>query len=160
MKKIDDLDKNLIGLLIRDGRMPVAKIAKSLQITSPTVRARIQHLLSSGIIKIAALVNPSMTKNLTLAILGIRVVKHEELDKKNEQIANLDLVNWSAIVTGRYDIIAELILPDGMRDLYRFISVDMSGVGGIRSSESFMVIEPKGRWILLPQAEKTPGNWV
>ena len=160
MKKIDDLDKNLIGLLIRDGRMPIARIAKSLRITSPTVRSRIENLVSSGFIKIAALVNSSRTKNLALAIVGIRVQNHEELDRKNAQIANLDLVNWSAIVAGRYDIIAELILPNGMRDLYQFISGDMSRLGGIQSSESFMVIEPKGKWILLPQAEKTPGNWA
>ena len=40
-----------------------------------------------------------------------------------------------------------------MPDLYRFQSVDLLRVGGIRSSESFMVMKAKRKWILLPESD-------
>ena len=153
--KLDDLDKEVIYLLAKDGRMSVREIAERLESTPPTIRSRIENLTRSGIMRLSALIDVFKTKDLTTAIVGICVERHQELDKKTEQIANLNQVQWTANVTGRFDILAEVILMDGMAGLYRFISEDMPKVGGIRSSESFMVMKSKNKWILLPQKDET-----
>jgi len=157
-KELDSLDKKLIHLLTEDGRMSVARIAECLDITPPTVRFRVESLIDAGILRIAGLVNAFEAKGLTTAIVGICLERHQQLDEKLEQISDLSQVHWAAVVTGHYDIIVEVVLPDGMLGLYQFLTEDLPRLGDIRSSESFIVMKAKRKWILLPQGEETLGK--
>ena len=150
-EELDSLDRKLVQLLSRDGRMSAGMIAESLEITPPTVRSRIEALLGAGILKVAGLIDAFKAKDLTVAIVGIRLEMHKELDKKIEEISNLNQVHWAAVVTGRYDIIVEVVLTEGMSELYRFLTEALPQVGGIYSSESFMVMKANRKWILLPE---------
>jgi len=153
---LDSLDKKLISLLSANGRISVEKISKRLKITGPTIRSRMQALINSGILKIAGLVDFSKTKDLTTALIGITLQSHQQLDEKLEQISNLGQVHWAAVVTGRYDIIVEVVLSEAMSDLYKFLTQDLSKVGGIRSSETFVMMKVNHKWISLPRGMK---NW-
>ena len=79
-QKPDALDKKLIYLLTLEGRMSVRAIAKSLEITPPTARSRMEKLIRSGILRIAGLVDPFMVKGITTAIVGVRLELHEQLE--------------------------------------------------------------------------------
>ena len=155
-KHLGELDKKLIRCLIENGRMPTGEIGKLLNISNPTVRSRIKKLVESGVSKIAGLVDYSRTKGITVAIVGITLERHHDLDRKIELISNLDKVHWVAVVSGRYDILFEIVLEDSMDGLYRFLTMDLPLLGGIRSSESFLVMKAKRKWILLPSGMK---NW-
>ncbi len=148
---LDALDKALIKLLNINGRMPTGEVAKELDVTNPTVRSRMRNLISSGVLKIAGLVDAFKIENLTVAIIALNIEKHIQLDQKVEQISDLDMVHWAAVVTGRYDIMVEVVSTRGMNDLYRFLTEDLPRVGGILSSESFVVMKAKHKWILLPE---------
>ena len=47
---LDDLDINLIAILRKDGRAPVAKLSQILGVSRGTVQNRLDRLLSSGAI--------------------------------------------------------------------------------------------------------------
>ena len=49
--KIDDLDRNILDFLQKDGRMAASHIADDLDISIPTVTDRIKKLSESGVIK-------------------------------------------------------------------------------------------------------------
>jgi Lrp/AsnC family transcriptional regulator for asnA, asnC and gidA len=147
---LDALDKKLIQILAKDGRLSVGRIANSLGITPPTVRSRLESLISSGVMRICALVDAFKAKELTIALVGICLETHKELDQKIEQISKLNQIHWAAVVTGRFDILVEILTSDGMLGLYRFLTEDLPRVGGIRSSESFMVMKAKRKWVLVP----------
>ena len=153
-KGLDSLDKKLIQLLSKDGRMAMAKIAECLKITHPTVRFRMENLIHSGFLRITGLVNALKVKDFTIAIMGIRLDKHRQLNKKIEEISKLSQVQWVVIVTGCFDIILEAVFTDGMLGLDRFLTEDLSRLGGIRSTESFIVIKAKRKWIFLPSQEE------
>ncbi len=149
--KLDSLDEKIVAALSRDGQMSTARISEKLEVTSPTVRSRIKGLIGSGVLKIAGLVDPFRTKGVTVALVGISLVSHKQLDEKLEQLSAIPRVNWAAVVTGRYDIIVEIILSDDMGDLYHFLDQDLSKLGGIGSSESFVVMKAKRKWVCLPE---------
>ncbi|HBR05939.1 MAG TPA: Lrp/AsnC family transcriptional regulator, partial [Desulfovibrio sp.] len=86
---------------------------------------------------------------------GLSLTSHKQLDEKLEQIAALPNVNWAAFVTGRYDILVEIVISDDMADLYAFLDQDLSQVGGIGTSESFVVMKAKRKWIPLPRGART-----
>ncbi len=147
---LDPLDTRIVAELSEDGLLAAGEIAQRLGVTAPTVRSRVKAMLSSGLLKIAALVDPSRHKGLTLALVGLNIQNHSKLQQKLDEISALNRVNWAAIVTGRYDILVEVVLTDGMDDLYRFIDEDLSRVGDITASESFVVMKANRKWINLP----------
>ncbi len=150
--QLDQNDKKLIAALSVDGQLSPGKIAEDIGVTAPTVRSRMKNLIQAGALKVAGIINPMKTKGLTVALVGISLHSHELLDKKLEQIGSLPRVNWCAVVTGRYDIIVEIVCSDDIGDLYSFLDQDLSGVGGINSSESFVVMKSRRKWLFLPDA--------
>ncbi len=149
--ELDAQDKRLIQALSEDGQSPVGKLSEKLGVTSPTVRTRVKNLVASGVLKVAGMVDPFKAKGLTVALVGITLKDHKKLGEKMEQLAELDNINWVAVVTGRYDIIVEVTLSAEITDMYRFINEDLSQVGGIASSESFMVMAARRKWVYLPK---------
>jgi len=154
IKEMDSLDKKIVQLLTVDGRMSAGKIAEQLNITPPTVRSRIENLIGNGLMRIAGLVNAFKADFLTIAIVGINLEMHQQLDEKIEQISNLSQVHWAAVVTGKYDIIVEIVTTEGIRGIYRFLIEDLPRIGGVRSTESFTVMKAKNKWILLKNGLK------
>jgi Lrp/AsnC family transcriptional regulator for asnA, asnC and gidA len=148
-RHVDPLDKTLIGLLGEDGRLSLADLARRAGVSRPTVAARLKALAEDGVLRVAGLVDAFQAKGLTAALVGLTVDKHR-LDEKVEQIAALPEVTWAAVVTGRYDIMAEVATDEGMNGLYDFLNVSLREVGGINSSEMFVVMKAKNRWTLLP----------
>jgi Lrp/AsnC family transcriptional regulator, regulator for asnA, asnC and gidA len=149
-KKFDTIDKELICQLIEDGRKPVGQIGDNLGVTTPTVRTRIKALIATQAMKVAGLVDAFKTRGITTAMVGIQLDTYQ-LDEKLEEIAKLDQVHWACVVTGQYDIIVEVISADGMVGLHRFLTERLYKIGGIKSSESFVVMKSKRKWILLPE---------
>jgi Lrp/AsnC family transcriptional regulator, regulator for asnA, asnC and gidA len=84
-----------------------------------------------------------------VAIVGLTLDEYR-LDERVEQLAVLDEVTWAAVVTGRYDIIAEVVTESGMAGLYDFLNVSLRQVGGIKSSEMFVVMKARNKWLLPP----------
>jgi len=105
--------------------------------------------LAAGVLRVAGLVNAVEVRDLTIALVGLSLDKYR-LDEELEQIAGLDEVIWAAVVTGRYDIIVEVATEDGMAGLYNFLTVSLQEVGGIGSSEMFVVMKARNKWVPLP----------
>lgn len=150
----DSLDKAIARLLAKDGRMPVREIAEELDVAIPTIRSRIKKMVESGIFKTAGLLNPQTIDNIVIALVGITLVKQDDLETKLREIAALDEVHWAAVVTGRYDLMAEVVSTGGIRELYNFLSTDLPRIGGFRETESFVLMKTDKKWILPPCESK------
>lgn len=150
--EFDQNDRKLVAALTRDGQLSPGKVAEVIGVTAPTVRSRMKNMIKAGALKVAGLVNPMKAKGLTVALVGISLHSHEQLGEKLDQIGALKRVNWCAVVTGRYDIIVEIVCSDEIGDLYDFLDQDLSKVGGINSSESFVVMKSRRKWLYLPDA--------
>lgn len=151
-KQFDAHDRHLVAALTEDGQMSVGKVSERLGVTAPTVRSRLRNLIHAGALKVAALVDPMKAQGLTVALVGMSLQSTKMLDEKLEMISRLDRVNWCAVVTGRYDIIVEITCTNDMGDLYDFLDKDLSQIGGVNSSESFVIMKSKRKWLYLPEA--------
>ncbi len=149
---LDSQDRRLVAELTRDGQLSPGRVGESMGVTAPTVRSRMKNLIAAGALKVAGMVNPMKAKGLTVALVGVSLASHQQLGEKLDQIGALPRVNWCAVVTGRYDIIVEIVCTDGTTDLYDFLDKDLTTVGGITASESFVVMKSRRKWLLLPDA--------
>ncbi len=149
---LDALDNDLIHLLTEDGRMPTGELAKKLNVTAPTIRKRIKNLEKKGIFKVSGLINPGRHQEMITALVAMSVQSDGKLDEILEKIANLPNVAWAGVVTGRYDIVAQVICVQGQEELYRFTTETVLKIGNVIKSETFILMRSEKNWLRLPKS--------
>lgn len=160
MKSLDDLDKKIIRLLSEDGRVAPATIATRLGVTAPTVRARIKSLEEAGLLKIAGLIDPCGNPGFTTALVGMNVRAYGKLDEIMDKLSQLDGVVSVAVVTGRYDIIAEVVVEGGNAALYELTSKIIPKVGVVDRSETFVIMAGRNKWVNLSKGFEAWGGAI
>lgn len=138
VKRIDDTNKAIIRQL-QDGRKPFSSIAEELGITENTVRARVNKLIDEGVLQISGQVDPECIPGLEVVIMGIKLSTMELQDKAQEFLKLRGVVSV-AVVTGRYDLIANLVLcEDEDLSLLQFFSSELKKIEDILSVETYVV---------------------
>lgn len=141
----DKTDWKIIEIL-RKGTVPNNTIARQLGISEGTVRGRLKKLKEADILQVKALINPEVLENKQLALVSLRVTESRLLDRKAEEVSRLPDVLSVSITSGRYDLIAE-VLVDSNRGLVRFLTEQLSGVKGVLSSESFLMLKTYRKYV-------------
>jgi Lrp/AsnC family transcriptional regulator, regulator for asnA, asnC and gidA len=136
---LDDLDKQLLKYLQKDGRLSYTELAEILNTTVGTVRNRVQRLMDQEKLKIVGVVNPFLTGMPSVAMFGMKVTM-SKLTQVINQIVEIPEVRFVAASTGRYDLFVEVITTTNT-DLYRIIKEEFSKIDGIESTESSMFLE-------------------
>jgi len=148
--KLDTLDNKIIRLLTENGRMPIGEMAKKLNVTSPTIRNRIKDLEKSGVFKVSGLIDPSRHRKMITALVAMSIKSDGKMDQILKNIGQLENVVWVGVVTGRYDIIAEVVCIGGKDELYRFTTETILKMGNVVRSETFIIMKSRHNWIRLP----------
>ncbi len=141
----DETDWSIIRIL-QAGYVPNNTIARELGISEGTVRARLKKLKDAGILEVKALINPDVLENKQLALIAMHVAEARLLERKAEEVAALENVLSVSIASGRYDLIAE-VLVDSNRGLVRFLTEELSSVQGVLGSESFLMLKSWGKFV-------------
>ncbi len=137
---IDDLDKKIINILGRHGRINNKNIASQLSVSEGTIRNRIRKLTDSGVLTVSGLINPDTVDDKQLVFLGIKISSSKDLEKKAAEVSELYKVQSACITSGRYDIIIE-VWVDLRHGLIDFLSKQLTRIDGIESTESFVVLK-------------------
>jgi len=135
-EKLDEIDQRIITMLQQDGRMPLAQIAEELHVSPGMVRMRYNRLVEMGVLRVVAITNPLRMGFTTMALIGIKV-DGGKLLKVADKIAALEEVIYLIVVSGSYDIIAEVVCRD-QNHLLQFLTERLYRIEGVRESESFM----------------------
>jgi len=133
---LDDTDRYIIEAMRQDGRVAFAQIAHQLNVSPGMIRVRYNRLVELGLMKVVAITNPLRLGYTTMAMIGIRTEGNKMLEVAR-QVAELDQVIYLIVVSGRFDIIAEVVCRDHA-DLLRFLTEKLYLVDGVRESESFV----------------------
>ncbi len=133
---LDDVDRNIIRALQVDGRVPFAQIAEQLNVSPGMIRVRYNRLVERGFLKVVAITDPLRMGYTTMAMIGIRT-EGDKLLEVAERIAALDEVIYLIAVSGRFDLLAEVVCRDHA-GLLSFLSDKLYAIDGVRETESFM----------------------
>ena len=137
--KLDETDLSLIRCLSQDGRMPVKELSEQLQVTPPTVYARIKNLIGAGVMKIVGLVDLFNVGNVQSAIVAINVNDDSKLPEIMDRLVEFAEVQWAVAV----------ILEESMEALFKFHTEKLSSLEGVANSESFVIMKTKNKWFSL-----------
>ena len=133
---LDEIDHQIIAILQQDGRVPFAQIAEQLNVSAGMIRLRYNRLAEMGVLRVVAITNPLRMGYQTMAMIGIKADGRNLLDIA-DKIAALDEVIYLIVVSGAYDILAEIVCRD-QKHLLQFITERLYKIEGVRESESFM----------------------
>ena len=142
---MDDLDRKIIGELQKNGRTSYKDIAKKLRVSDGTIRFRTGRLIRKNILRITASINPFALENGIVALVGMQLEKRTH-KKTMEKISRLRGVVSVCNATGRYDLLAEVYL-DSQKELSRFLMEDLSRIGGINTTETFIYLDAINKWV-------------
>ena len=134
--KIDETNLAIIKHL-REGRKSFKKIAIDLSITENTVRARIAKLIDNGILDIVGLVEPESLEGHNLVHIGVKLGTMD-LVRKGKEFSKIKGVVSVSVVTGRFDLLATVLLHDQF-NLLTFFTDEVSKIKDVESVETFVV---------------------
>ncbi len=152
--KLDQLDKEILDLLTKDGRMSCAEIAREIgTVSERSVRYRLEKLLADNVIRINATPVPQALGYSIVADVFIEVEVGQVLEIA-QKIASYENVSYVACSTGESDISIQIITQNN-RELYEFVTEVLGKIPGVRKTSTSMVpfvVKNNDQWRIPPSA--------
>lgn len=132
--ELDPLDRAIVALLEKDGRLSATEIAQRLGTASErTVRNRISALLQTRRIAIAAIPDPTAMGDGVKADLMIEVAPGR-IEAIAAALGEHDEVGYLASTTGPWNLIASVMVADHAA-LFTFCETAVAALPGVRKVE-------------------------
>lgn len=136
-RSFDELDVAILEVLQIDARIPFVKLADELGVSDATVRARVNRLTKTGMIKLVADVDVT-DLGLVEVYFGLRV-QGPALDRAFAAIAQIPEIPFAAETMGTFDILCEVVCRD--RDDLMGILRAIRKIPGITHLETISVLK-------------------
>ena len=152
---LDDLDRRIIALLQRNGRIANLEVSRQLGVAEATVRKRLERLLEEGIIRVTAVVEPIRLGYTVRAIIGLQV-EAQRIEEAAQKLAALPAVRSASVTAGTFDVVVEAAFASNDA-LYAFLTQELACIEGVRRTETFHVlraVKSDSEW-QLPEAPMT-----
>ena len=136
--EIDKVDQAIIHLLLEDGRMPAAEIARKIDhISAPSVRSRIKSLLHHEVIRVSAIVNPETLGFLLKADVILDVESAFVLDIA-KKLAQLEETSYVGCSLEKPNISIQLCVRDD-KHLFALMSDELYQIPGVNNLSTNLV---------------------
>jgi len=128
---LDDVDREIVSALQRDGRRPYSRMAADIGIGEGVVRYRVQRLERAGILQIVGIADPLK--------VGFGVVPGR-LNDVASHISTFPETSYVASLAGAFDLIVEVVCRD-TGHFTHLLTQEIHHVEGVVSTESFLIME-------------------
>ncbi len=126
---LDTLDRELVRLLLQDGRQSFRRLALRLNVSVPTIKSRYSRLLRLGIVrKVSAIIDPTIL-GYTTVLMNLKV-EPAYMDYVIEYLKGFDRVDGIWLITGEANLLIRVRLKsmDMLEDFKKMLTVDNKGV--------------------------------
>jgi len=141
MEIIDDTDRKILSILMKDAKKPYTEIAKEIHVSGGTVHVRMKKMEAMGIVEGFNLaIDYSKLGYDVAAFLGIYLEKSSLYDEVSESLKRIPEVVGAHYTTGNYSIFAKIICRDTnhLRDI---LHGKIQKIQGIQRTETFISLE-------------------
>lgn len=139
--ELDDVDKQILDILMRNAKTPYTDIAKSIHVSGGTVHVRMNKLEQLGIVTGATLsIDYAKLGYDISAFLGIYLDKSSLYDDVSNQLKDIPEVVAAHYTTGIYSIFAKIICRDTAH-LKEVLHDKIQKISGIQRTETFISLQ-------------------
>jgi Lrp/AsnC family transcriptional regulator, regulator for asnA, asnC and gidA len=133
--KLDPIDEQIISLLQADGRRSYGEIGKAVGLSEAATRQRVNRLRESGVMRIAAIVDPIALGRGVVATIGLRVSGDTRVVAA--RLADVPEIEYVVITAGSFDLLAEVVCASE-EELLRVINESVRAIEEVRETETFV----------------------
>jgi Lrp/AsnC family transcriptional regulator, regulator for asnA, asnC and gidA len=135
---LDHVSKAIIDALQQDGRRSYSAIAEALGLSEGAVRQRVQRLMSTGVMQIVAVTDPTELGFGREAMIGICC--SGDSSRVAERLAQIDAINYVVLTAGRFDIVVEVVCEDDAH-LLDVLSSKIRSLPGVYLAETLVYLK-------------------
>lgn len=153
--RMEPVDARIVAAVQADARASYAQLATMLDVSESTVMRRLQRLRSSGELVVIGVIDPQRCGLGRPVLVQLRTEPSRTLEVAQTVAARTD-VRFLTLVSGRSDIICELIVRD-RRHLATTLLQELAKIDGITSTSTAAVLrtyKTRDEWsmVLLPDS--------
>jgi Lrp/AsnC family transcriptional regulator for asnA, asnC and gidA len=139
--EIDKLDRQILSILMRNGKIPYTEIAKQLFVSGGTIHVRMNKLIDMGVVQGYNLsVDYGRLGYDITAFLGVYLDKSSLYQQVSKELEKIPEVVGLHYTTGLYNIFAKIICRD-TKHLRQTLHDKIQNIPGIQRTETFISLE-------------------
>jgi Lrp/AsnC family leucine-responsive transcriptional regulator len=142
-EELDRIDRRLLKLLQKDGRLSNLDLARSVNISAATCHRRLQWLMEAGYVRsVRAQIDPARVELATLALVGV-VLDRSTPDSFRifeEAVLDIPAILDCHLVAGDFDYFLKVRVKD-MPDFNRFHATRLITLPGVRQTRTFFAMK-------------------
>ncbi len=128
MEKIDTIDRKIIGILIKNARIPFKDVAAECNVSRAAIHQRVQHLVEDGVITGSRFdINPKSLGYSTCTYVGITLEKGSMYKDVVEELLKIPEVVECHFTTGPYTMMVKLYARDN-EQLMNLLNGDLQSI--------------------------------
>ena len=143
MLELDRIDKHIIMLLQKNGRITYAELARQVGLSTTPCLERVKKLEKEGVIKgYTALVDPDYLKASLVVFINIRLTRQSQdiFEHFKKAAENLPEIQECYLVSGSFDYLLKARVKD-MPAYRKFYGNTLLTLPGVVESNSYVVME-------------------
>ncbi len=139
--ELDETDRRIINLLVKDAKLPYSEIARQLQVSGGTIHGRMARLEELGIVRGATLDLDLQKVGYTIeAFLGIFLLKSSYCDGVIAKLRDIPEVVSVHFTTGSYNLFARLACRN-TQHLRNVLHDQVQHIEGVERTETLISLE-------------------
>jgi Lrp/AsnC family transcriptional regulator for asnA, asnC and gidA len=136
--EIDKIDLAIVDLLMEDGRMSSADIARRIgTVSERSVRYRLERMIHEGVFRVRAIPSPHALGYSVIADVFIEA-EAVSISAVAEELLKHECVSYVACSMGEQDISAQVVARDN-KELYDFVTGVVAKIPGVRKTTTLIV---------------------
>ena len=140
--QIDNVDRHILAILIKNSRTPFTEIAQKLLISAGTVHVRYNKMEEAGIIKSSTLVLDYEVMGYTFTgYVGISLTESAKVSSVLEDLRKIPEVTVASFTTGQYGIYCKVRCKDTVHA--RDIITKIMSNKGVRKTDTMVCLEER-----------------
>ena len=121
MEKIDNLDRQILEIIMRNARIPSKDVAAECGVSRAAIHQRIKRLVANGVIRRwDCVVNPEALGYKLSAFVGIHLMEPSKIREAIEILRAIPEVVSCNVTSGRYDLLIRIMARDN-EHLYQLL---------------------------------------
>ena len=138
---MDELDRNIIGLLGADARMSVATLARRLKVARSTIQARLERLETTGVIAGYTLKLGEGARQGRLRASVLLSIEPRAQAGVLQRLKSISEVEKVYTTSGRFDLLLQVACPN--TQVLDQVLDQIGALTGVVSSESLIHLSTK-----------------
>lgn len=141
MEKIDNLDRKILNIIMRNARMPSKDIAIDCGVSRAAIHQRIARLIDLGVITGSGYhVDLHKLGLNTCTYVGVRLERGSMYRDVVKELEDIDEVVECHFTTGPYSMLIKVVAAD-TQDLMELLNDKIQNIKGVTETETLISLE-------------------